>query len=75
MSHRYFNQEGEESIMPTMRTITQAVELYRGKDPGTVITVSTLHRWVKEGKVQYVKSGNTHLVNMESLEAFLVGKE
>ena len=61
--------------MPTTRAITQAVELYRGKDPGTVITVSTLRRWVKEGKVQYVKSGNTHLVNMESLESFLEGKE
>lgn len=60
--------------MPRMRTITKAVKEYKEKDPGSPVSVTTLRRWVKEGNVKYVTSGNTVLVNMESLEEFLSGQ-
>lgn len=60
--------------MAKMRTITKAVNECKEKDPESPVSVTTLRRWVKEDKVKYVMSGNTVLVNMESLEEFLSGR-
>lgn len=60
--------------MAKMRTITKAVKEYKERDKESPVSVTTLRRWVKEGKVKYVMSGNTVLVNMESLEEFLSGQ-
>lgn len=56
-----------------MRTITEAVKEMQEKDPESAIKVSTLRRWVKEGTVPAVKSGNTALVNMAVLEQYIGG--
>lgn len=61
--------------MVTMKTIPQAVKACKEHDPESYIGITTLRRWLKEGKVKYVMSGKTYLVNMESLEEFLSGRE
>lgn len=61
--------------MARMRTVTKAVKEYKDRDPESPVSVTTLRRWVKEGRIKYVMSGNTVLVNMESLEEFLSGRD
>lgn len=61
--------------MVKMKTIPQAVKEIRESDPSCYIGETSLRRWVKEGKVKHVKTGATTLVNMESLEEFLSGRE
>lgn len=59
--------------MTKMRSIPKAVEEIRVKDPETCISVCVLRRWVKEGKVQSVKTGKNFIVNMDNLEAYMAG--
>ena len=60
--------------MVKMRSIPKAVEEIKAADPGTSITVSTLRRWVKEGKVPAVQNGTHFLINMEVLHDIMAGK-
>ncbi len=60
--------------MAIMRTIPQAVEELKRKDPNTPISVGALRRWTKAGKIQTVRLGKFPLINMESLEALLEGR-
>ena len=61
--------------MVTMRSIPKAVNECKSKDPETPVTATALRRWIKDGKVRSVTVGRTLLVNMESLEEFLSGRE
>lgn len=58
-----------------MRSIPKAVEEIRAADPGTSITVSTLRRWVKSGKVPAIPNGAHFLINMDVLQEIMAGND
>lgn len=60
--------------MARMRTIREAHEYIKEKDPGTALTMYALRRMVKAGAVPCVHAGNHSLINLDILEEILSGK-
>lgn len=61
--------------MRRMRTLPQAAKEIKEKDPQTAVTYNALRMWIKAGVIPSVKAGNTCLIDMDRLEAFLSGDE
>ena len=59
--------------MARIRTIPQAVEAIRAKDPDTYLNVHSLRRWVKAGKVKSFYGGKIALVDLDELEKIVLG--
>lgn len=51
-----------------VRTITQAVDEIRAKDPESQIGYKALSRMVKDGSIPSVKIGNRVLIDMDNIE-------
>lgn len=61
--------------MRRIRTIPQAAAEIKAKDPETIVTVTTLRKWIKRGLIPVIESGGRYqYINMEALEKFLDGE-
>ena len=59
--------------MARIRSIPKAVKEIKAEDPGTSISVSTLRRWVKEGKIPHVKNGAHFMVDVDVVNEIMSG--
>jgi len=62
-----------EKAPTRIRTIPEAVREIKETDPKSCLTVPTLRRRVKEGRISTVTPGKTAHINMAELEIFLKG--
>lgn len=61
--------------MSRIRTIPKAMAEIKAKDPDTYLTAHAIQRWVKQGKIPAVPTGEKHtLIDMDKLEAFLTNE-
>lgn len=60
--------------MPRMRTIDQAAAWLQENDPGTAFTKTALRRLVVSGKLPSVRVGQKYLVNLDTMEGYLLGQ-
>ena len=58
--------------MVQMKTIKQVFEALKASDPDTAITAYALRRMVKEGKIPSQKSGNKYLIDLLTIEKYLM---
>lgn len=56
-----------------MRTIEQAAAWLRETDPETAITPTALRRLVVSGELPCVRIGAKYLLNLDTLESFMIG--
>jgi len=56
-----------------MRTATGALEIIRGEDPGSAITLRCIRRLIATGAVSHLDVGRKKLVNVDELQAYLAG--
>ena len=61
-------------MMPRMRTIDQAAAWLQENDPGTAFTKTALRRLVVSGKLPSVRVGQKYLVNLDTMEDYLLGQ-
>lgn len=61
-------------MMPRMRTIDQAAAWLQENDPGTAFTKTALRRLVVTGKLPSVRVGQKYLVNLDTMEDYLLGQ-
>ena len=59
--------------MKKIRTLPQAAKEIKENDPQTAVTYNALRMWVTRGELPSVKAGNTYLIDMDVLYAFLGG--
>lgn len=57
--------------MPRMRTIKQAVEYLKIKDPDSAVSEWWLRQMLKCGKIKHHMAGNKYLIDIDYLEKFL----
>lgn len=57
--------------MAKMRTIKQAIQTIKEKDPGSCFSEWWLRQLVKSGKLKCHRAGNRYLVDIDSLDEFL----
>lgn len=53
--------------MCRMRSIRDTAKMFKEMDPKTEITESTLRTMIAEGTIPVFKTGNKHLINVDSL--------
>ena len=58
-----------------LRSIKRVFDMVKQEDPDTAITVHTIRRWCKEGKIKYLTAGNKILVDVQSLMDYIAIKE
>lgn len=61
-------------MLPRMRTIDQAAAWLQENDPGTAFTKTALRRLVVSGKLPSVRVGQKYLVNLDTIEDYLLGQ-
>ena len=61
-------------MLPRMRTIDQAAAWLQENDPGTAFTRTALRRLVVSGKLPSVRVGQKYLVNLDTIEDYLLGQ-
>lgn len=57
--------------MARIRTIPKAVAELKKNDPDCCVTVWGLRRWIKEGRIPYVKAGKTFLIDLDKLNEYV----
>lgn len=60
--------------MTRVRTIPQAVEEIRAKDPDTVMNTTLLRKMVKRGEIPAMQMGGRVLINLDRLESMMAGE-
>lgn len=58
-----------------MRTIHEAMQYIKAKDPDSAISEWWLRQAIKTGKLPHVEAGSRYLVNLDILESIMPGKE
>lgn len=61
--------------MARMRTIEQAAAHFKKADPMTALTKTAIRRLVTTGEIPFIKAGNKYLLNLDSLEEYLKGRQ
>lgn len=61
------------TMLPRMRTISEAAAWLKAGDPGTAFTPTALRRLVVTGQLPSVRVGQKYLVNLDLLESYLMG--
>lgn len=64
----------ENSNLPQNRTINEAYDLIKAKDPETALTKTALRRLIVTGAIPSVKIGIKYLVDVENVWRFLRGE-
>lgn len=59
--------------MPQMRTIAQAADYVRAKDPESALTKTAIRRLVITGAIPSVRAGSKYLLALENLDSYLTG--
>lgn len=59
-------------MIPRMRTINEAAAELRAEDPHTAVTPHLIRQLILAGKVPSVKAGKKYLVNLDSLQEYLI---
>lgn len=57
-----------------LRSIRKAFDIIKKKDPDTCVTIHTIRVWCKENKIINLHAGTKILVDIESLENYINGK-
>ena len=57
--------------MTKLRTISQAAEYFRVRDPEIALTKTAIRRLVVNGTIPTVRAGNKYLLSLENLELYL----
>lgn len=60
--------------MPQMRTIHQAAEYVKARDPESALTKTAIRRLVISGTIPSVRAGTKYLLSLENLDAYLSGE-
>lgn len=60
--------------MPQIRTINQAAEYVKARDPESALTKTAIRRLVITGAIPSVRAGAKYLLSLENLDAYLSGK-
>lgn len=59
---------------PRLRTAEGALEIIKGEDPDTAVTLRHVRRLIATGAVPHVPVGRKKLVNVDRLLAYLEGE-
>ena len=54
-----------------LRSIKKAQEMIRKEDPETAVTVHTIRKWCKNGKIKCLNAGTKLLVDVQSLMDYI----
>lgn len=54
-----------------LRSIKKALDDVKASDPETAVTIYSIRKWCKEGKIKCIMTGKKILVDMQSLHNYL----